>query len=673
VDRLSCSCALALLLGACSPAIAPDADLADAAADADADADVDADADDADADPDDADLPIGDADPPARPVVVLMIGDGMGREIVTAAGLYSNGEAGSLALEQLPAAGEINTGSLSGITDSAAASTAMASGEPTFNGVIGLDREGEAAESLVERAHTLGLAAGVVTTAEVTHATPAGFTAHVRSRASALAIADDQALRTRPEVLLGGGSKYYLPAGPDSSRTDGGLLEPLEAEGWQVVRDAEALAAADPAVSPRLLGLFAASHLDYAYDRAPDTTQPTLTAMALAALRFLDASPTGFFLVIEGARIDMACHANDLPRAVAETLAFDEAVAAVRGWAGARPGVTVVVLADHETGGLSVVAGHDAGVLPDVTWGGGGHTNANVDVFGAGPGTELLAGRVRDHRAVHAVAAADLEGSAPAAPRRVLIPDGHLTDLGHLASRQTAASSFGVGWNQLDAMRLDADRWGLAIGVEGLFQRSRNAVVVLVDVDPGAATGPAELVGALDDATGRVDGILASSRIDASAIDGLGFDFALVAWGGTDAHREDLFDAVGLRGLHPPYGATDDLAWYGAAITFGERVRPTVEPLASAEGEGLEASLPWSALYPGLAGAVPPGATIAVAAVLVNDDGGYTSNQALPPFDAGASEPGRAVAALPGVITFTVDSDGDGVGDGGGEPGVVRP
>src|SRR5690606_17222035 len=109
-----------------------------------------------------------------------------------------------------------------------------------------------------------------------------------------------------------------------------------------------------------LLGLFAPEHLDYVRDRSPRSSQPTLAKMSRAALRVLERNTNGFFLMIEGARIDMASHQNDIDRAIAETLAFDEAVAAVVDWIGPRQNVVLVVTADHECGGLQVIGASGA-------------------------------------------------------------------------------------------------------------------------------------------------------------------------------------------------------------------------------------------------------------------------------------------------------------------------
>lgn len=620
-----------------------------------------------DAAADDAAAPT-DATPAAGPpIVILMIGDGMGLGQLEAASRFAHGAPGQLALDALPVRGRLTTASLSGITDSAAAATTMATGARTWNGVVGLDRDLAPVETLVELARRRGLGAGVVTTASLPHATPAAFTAHQVSRHGYLEVADEQALVVQPDVLLGGGQMFYLPAGHGSVRTDGGLLAPLEADGYVVVQTAGELAAVAPGAAVRVAGVFAPEHLDYVVDRPAESTQPTLTAMSLAALELLDARGTGFFLMIEGARIDMASHGNLLEEAIGETLAFDEAVAAVAAWASGRPEVTLLVTADHECGGLAVVAPQPAGTLPGVTWRWGQHTNTQVAIFGLGPGAEIFAGEVRDHTWVHAAAVARLTGQPLAPPPPALVPDGRLGDLAHVAAVQVVESGFGAGYNQLDSLRVAADDRGLAIGVEGLFEWSKNAVVLLIDADLGAGTGPSRMDGALADENGRIDAILTGLGLDAPPLAGFGVDLAVVTWGGVDARTGEKLPDAGLRGIHGLYGEADNLWWYDVATNFGDGVRTLggpAPPAAAVPGEGWEVHVPWERLFPGRDGGVPPGATIGIAAVLVNDDGGYTSNQALPPFAAGTANPGRTLVALPGVVSYVVDADGDGVGDG---------
>jgi len=599
-------------------------------------------------------------------ILILMIGDGMGKTELDAASLYRAGETGRLFLQSLPVHGEIVTGSLSGITDSAAAATTMATGVRTWNGNIGLDRDGQPAETAVELAHRLGRSAGIVTTALLPHATPGGFSAHDTTRYDYLGVADDQALEVRPDVMLGGGSAFFDPPGAGSQRHEGDLVATLRSAGYQVVRTSAELAAADPASGPALLGMFANEHMSYVLDRAPDTTEPTLADMSLAALRFLDTDPSGFFLMIEGARIDMAGHGNDLARNVGETIAFDEAVRAVAGWAEGRPEVTVLVTADHETGGMHIVEPRPAGELPVVDWRWTQHTNARVDLYGLGPASDAFDGEVRDQVWVHAAIVSALSGDALVPPPRELVADGHLADLRYRAAEQSVESGFGPGYNELDALWVDADERGLSIGVEGLFEWDNNAVVVLLDTDLGAGTGPATLAGAVADPRGVVDGILSSLSLDAPGVTGWGVDFAISSFGGSDPRVEDRWDHAGLRGLHPPIGQPDDLWWYGAATNFGEGVRTRGDPeppVAAIAGEGWEARVSWGDLYPGLGGAVPAGATLGIAAVLVNTDGGYTSNQALPAFPEGTENPGRTMTALPGVVRFVLDTDLDGIAD----------
>jgi alkaline phosphatase len=578
----------------------------------------------------------------SRPRVILMIGDGMGRGQIEAAG--------PLFMTTLPRRGEIITSSLSGTTDSAAAATAMATGVKTFNTYVGVDRDGVPVETLVESAHRLGLSAGVVTTSSLAHATPAAFSAHRGNREDYAGIAEDQALSVRPDVMLGGGAVYL-----------NSLYAEMEAGGYQVVASAAELAAVEATQASRVAGVFAYEHLDYVLDRSADTTQPTLTEMSMKAIELLDSNDDGFFLMIEGARIDMASHANDYDRTVSETRAFDEAVAAVAAWAAQQGDVTLLVTADHECGGLRP--------SPEVTWRWDLHTNARVDIFGMGPGSEQFDGATLDHTWVHAIIAAQLEERATKPPPVVLTPDGHLLDLRYEATSQSLTTDFGVGFNQFESLYVDVDEHGLAIGLEGLFEWNRNAIVILLDVDFGEGTGHTGTLGEIVDDSSRADAVLSSLELKYPA--SLGADLAIVAWGGTEAMREDLLKDSGLRGLSSPYGDPSDLGWHPVAMSFGESVRSNTSPLVPTRGEGFEAHLPWEVLYPDLAGAVPPNATVALTAVLVNDDGAQTSNQALPPFDLGSGSSVTAPTTLPGVVKFSIDIDGDGIADGSKPPVVL--
>jgi alkaline phosphatase len=601
-----------------------------------------------------------DAPPGPAPVVIVLIGDGMGYGAMDAASLFKYGETGRLSMQTLPYRGEVRTGGPSGITDSAAAATVMATGEYTWNGRIALDRDAIPVETLVEHARQNGWAAGIVTTTSLPHATPAGFTAHTIGRGYMTSIAQDQVRRTKPQVMLGGGSIYYAD-----------LMDEVERSGYVVANDRFQLEDAVATGTTRLFGAFVPDMMTMTASRPIDTLEPDLPQMARAALTVLDRDPQGFFLMIEGGRIDHGGHANNLIDVVNETLTFDDTIALVTQWARARGNVTILVTADHECGGLEIVAPHPAGEYPDVRWRWGNHTNARVAIYGEGPGTDVVDGAVIDQRWIHAIGMSRIDDAPMIVPGREPIPDGELGDLRHRAAVQEVATGYGEGFNQLDAMWLDATPRGLFVGIEGLFEWDTNAVEVWIDVDPGAGTGMPGLKDALTDTTGVVDSVLTASNVSAPTDSAIGFgaDVALVAVGGADPHIEDLIETGGLRGLRAPYGEPSDLGWRRTSMNFGAvRVRGT--PLTRVPGQGMEAFVPWVELYPD--GVVPVGARVAVAAVLVNSDGGHTSNQALPSFPAGTPNPGRVVTPLPGVVLYEVDANRDGIVDGDVPPTIVR-
>lgn len=308
--------------------------------------------------------------------VILLIGDGMGLSQRTLA-YYALGH--QPAMNAMPVVGLMSTepapskSDMIDVTDSAAAGTAMACGVKTYNEAIGVDLKRRPVTSILEAAKAAGKATGLVVTSQVVHATPAAFAAHEESRDSYDAIAVDY-LTSQPDVILGGGTDYFFPEGGGGERKDGRkLAEEFIDLGYTVVRSKEQLASIQ---GGRVLGLFAGKALTPVLDRnlppddapsgsepvIPADRQPTLLEMTRKALEVLSQDREGFFLMVEGSQIDWGGHANDAPYLIHETLAFDEAVAAARDFAAKDGNTLVIVLADHETGGLALGRGYEFSV-----------------------------------------------------------------------------------------------------------------------------------------------------------------------------------------------------------------------------------------------------------------------------------------------------------------------
>lgn len=301
--------------------------------------------------------------------VILMIGDGMGFEHVRAASLYLRGTEGALAMECLPYRASVKTSSASGaVTDSAAAATAFATGRKVANRVLSLAIPGDGSPltTLVELFKRQGKFTGLVTTDRVTAATPAGFAAHAPDRSALEVIARSMFGEVRPDIIMGAADEADIIA--------------AEHAGYRVERSLVQIGA----IGPILVSL-ASGVMPFRSDvPCGDASRPTLAEMSRAALEFLGRSKAGFFVMIEGARIDHASHNNDLMRTIGEIVDFDEAVEAVIRWASPRRDVLVIVTADHETGGLTVKKASGRGKLPEVSWATKAHTQADVPLFAWG-------------------------------------------------------------------------------------------------------------------------------------------------------------------------------------------------------------------------------------------------------------------------------------------------
>ncbi len=331
--------------------------------------------------------------------VIFMIGDGMGFEQVKAGRFYS-GE--PLSFEGLPYTGEMTTHSAdNAVTDSAAGGTALATGVKVNNGVISLALPGDGSEleTLLEYYQAVDRSAGLVTTTYMAHATPATFAAHENSRDKYNQIADDYLTQTRPNVLFGGNS----------------YMSGAAAAGYTVVTDYDSMDALDTETETVVSGQFGSGYMPYELDGLGSL--PHLSHMTATALAILDNDADGFFLMVEGGRIDHACHDNDLERMVHEVIEFSNAVEMVLDWVAANdPGFAdtlILVTADHETGGLTVTD-NGPNNYPDATWTTTGHSAANVPIYAIGVNAELIGG-VMDNTDMFGVVtyAPDTKASSP--------------------------------------------------------------------------------------------------------------------------------------------------------------------------------------------------------------------------------------------------------------------
>jgi len=301
--------------------------------------------------------------------VIFMIGDGMGYEQIEAAEMFAGTP---MSFWSLPYQGMVSTSAANAtITDSAASATAMATGVKVNNNVVSLALPGDGSEltTLLEHYQSLGRDTGLVTTTYMTHATPAAFGAHETSRYNKNQIAGDFLNQTKPNVLFGGGG-------------NGLSVATAQAAGYNVVTNTAGMLGLNPATQTYVSGQFGTTHLPYEYDGLGSL--PHLSQMTDVALDILDNDPDGFFLMVEGGRIDHAGHSNDLARNIGETLEFSNTVQHVLDWAAGRDDTLVIVTADHETGGMSIVADNGPGVLPTVTWSTDYHTAVDIPVYAWG-------------------------------------------------------------------------------------------------------------------------------------------------------------------------------------------------------------------------------------------------------------------------------------------------
>ncbi|UQU65843.1 alkaline phosphatase [Couchioplanes caeruleus] len=361
--------------------------------------------------------------------VIFINGDGMAAAQREAARLYYAGLDGQLTMDKLPVSGQLTTSPhdpKSPVTDSAAAATAWATGEKTYNGAISVDVDGNPLPTLGAQAKAAGKATGLVTTAQVTDASPAAFFSNTANRSAQDEIARQYVEVTKPDVILGGGEDWWLPAGtagayPDkpaedpteaSKGTKGDLISRAKQGGYQYVSTAAQLEAAR---GKKLLGLFGNEELfQQRREGEGDVYNPpvSLATMTTKALGTLAQDRDGFFLFVEEEGVDEFAHENNGTRMLQALGELEKAVAVARNYAAVHPDTLVVVTGDHECGGLTVedtgstdesgdgISAEDgpfaiknSSLTFTLDWTTSGHTGVDVPVTAYGPLADRFTGK----------------------------------------------------------------------------------------------------------------------------------------------------------------------------------------------------------------------------------------------------------------------------------------
>ena len=315
-----------------------------------------------------------------RPIknVIFLIGDGTGLVQLTAGQYNTVGQAGLLHIQTMPVTGIVKTYSADNlITDSASGATAFSCGVKTNNGMIGQLPDGRKCKTVLELVEEKGLSTGLVSTSGVTHATPASYAAHVPSRGMYAEIAN-QYLSSGIEVILGGGTEYFIPSSESESRREDNrnLINDFKEAGYEYVSTKEEL---ENAGNGKLLGLFSPSGMP------SEERNPTLADMSGKAIEILSRDDDGFFLMIEASQIDWGGHDNDIDYVLREVEDFDEAVKVVLDFAKEHGETLVVLTADHETGGMTLNKYNTETSEVEIFWTTGSHTGVPVPLMAYGP------------------------------------------------------------------------------------------------------------------------------------------------------------------------------------------------------------------------------------------------------------------------------------------------
>lgn len=312
--------------------------------------------------------------------VILMIGDGMSLMHIQAAWTCNRGHlwlenAQFTGLSKTPATNRL-------ITDSGSGGTSLATGYKTRYHAVGVDEDGNKLKSLVDYAKEAGKSAGVAVTCRLWDATPCDFLSHNIDRDNEQELIAEMA-NSPVDYVFGGGAKFF------TNRKDGrNIFKELEKKGYKVFTSRT-----DLETISKEKGNSKVYCVPFEVDTPlPDERGDLLARASIAGMNLLNQNKNGFFMMVEGSQLDDYGHFNQLDMLMKETLDFDQTFGSIIKWAAEDGETLVVVTADHETGGMTVLDGDYKEGRVEVNFSTKNHSGTMVPVYAFGPGSENFSG-----------------------------------------------------------------------------------------------------------------------------------------------------------------------------------------------------------------------------------------------------------------------------------------
>jgi len=335
--------------------------------------------------------------------IILLIGDGMSLSQVSSYRLLKGGPNERIAVDTFPISGIVLTHSQDAIvTDSASSATAFSTGKKTNNGALGLDPDNQVLENFTETIDKHGYVSSLISTSEITHATPAAYASHVDLRWKTDEISL-QMMDSDVMTILGGGRHFFMTEEMGGKRSDEvNLLEEINSTHTILTKKTD-MDSFDHSNQGKVVGLFADEALRDIETPENHSLEPSTSEMLNFALKrsdqFNQNGCKGFFVMVEGSQVDWAGHANNLDYLKREMADFDDVVKTALDFAKNNQDTLVIVTADHETGGLLIEPATPTNYTsPEVKFsfntgiGYGSHTGVPVPVYAYGPGSENFTG-----------------------------------------------------------------------------------------------------------------------------------------------------------------------------------------------------------------------------------------------------------------------------------------